>query len=225
MRNSVLITIIQLFLFTAMSMQATPDIPSLPSHLTKPTSEYKLLYERTLLEFDELNSSLSDIDQNIHLVDQKIIKVEDELIVSKDTHSTLLLELAGYDQQIGQLNELVQEVKSEYQNVVLNNPRLQNDLVTLFSRSELLLAEISQLESDFESKSNLARQLEFKLSVPHIPGWHYQDNLGWIWTTLDVYPYIYSVDRDNWLHYQQGTHDPWLYYDFHQGAWQKWWFN
>ena len=225
MRNSVLILIIHLFLFAAMSMRATPDIPSLPSDLTKPTSEYKLLYERALLELEELNSSLSDIDQNIHLVDQKIITVEDELIVSKDTDSTLLLELAGYDQQTAKLNEVVQGVKIEHQNVISNNQRLQNDLVTLFSRSELLLAEISQLESDFETKSNLVRQLEFKLSVPHIPGWHYQNNLGWIWTTLDVYPYIYSVDRDNWLHYQQGSHEPWLYYDFHQGAWQKWLFN
>ena len=225
MRNSVLILIIQLFLFAAMSMRATPDIPSLPGHLTKPTSEYKLLYERALLELEELNSSLSDIDQNIHLFDQKIITVEDELIASKDTHSTLLSELAAYDQQTVKLNEVVQGVKIEHQNVISNNQRLQNDLVTLFSRSELLLAEISQLESDFETKSNLVSQFEFNLSVPHIPGWHYQNNLGWIWTTLDVYPYIYSVDRDNWLHYQQGTHEPWLYYDFHQGAWQKWLFN
>ena len=157
MRNSVLILIIHLFLFAAMSMRATPDIPSLPSDLTKPTSEYKLLYERALLELEELNSSLSDIDQNIHLVDQKIITVEDELIVSKDTHSTLLSELAAYDQQIAKLNEVVQGVKIEHQNVISNNQRLQNDLVTLFSRSELLLAEISQLESDFETKSNLVK--------------------------------------------------------------------
>ena len=166
MRNSILIIIIQLFLFAAMSMRATPDIPSLPGHLTKPTSEYKLLYERALLELEELHSSLSDIDQNIHLVDQKIITVEDELIVSKDTHSTLLSELAAYDQQIAKLNDVVQGVKIEHQNVISNNQRLQNDLVTLFSRVNYCLPKFLNLNQILRQRVIL--QDSWNLSFPFL---------------------------------------------------------
>ena len=60
------------------------------------------------------------------------------------------------------------------------------------------------------------------LKVPHLPYWHYLDGIGWLWTAPQFHPYVYSFERDNWLFYNQGSHNPWQYFDYQSQTWEDW---
>jgi hypothetical protein len=45
------------------------------------------------------------------------------------------------------------------------------------------------------------------------------DSLGWIYTSNDVYPYLYDYSGDRWLYQDQsGVESPW-FWDFNQNEW------
>ena len=77
-----------------------------------------------------------------------------------------------------------------------------------------LLAEIDSLTSSMNEREELLADLELEiqnsieaLKVPHLPYWHYLDGIGWLWTAPQFHPYVYSFERDNWLFYNQGSHN------------------
>jgi len=51
-------------------------------------------------------------------------------------------------------------------------------------------------------------------------GWH-GDHLGWWWTGLGVYPYLYSTGLDKWIYVNisKSTQDLLQYYDYELAAW------
>jgi len=61
-----------------------------------------------------------------------------------------------------------------------------------------------------------------KLNTAHTPGWHYVPVYGWLWTSPEHYPLIYSNNREGWVYYERGTSDPWLYYDYNSEKWEQW---
>ena len=42
-------------------------------------------------------------------------------------------------------------------------------------------------------------------------------DLGWIWTSRAHYPFLYSVELDAWLLYEEGTRDPRLFFNYSSG--------
>ena len=61
-----------------------------------------------------------------------------------------------------------------------------------------------------------------KLKTAHTPGWHYVPGYGWLWTSPEHYPQVYSNARNGWLYYEPGTSEPWLYYDYTLEQWEEW---
>ena len=52
--------------------------------------------------------------------------------------------------------------------------------------------------------------------------WFWKNNhLGWLWSGLGVYPYIYSNGLGKWIYVSKtnSNKDVFTYYDFEQGDW------
>ena len=53
--------------------------------------------------------------------------------------------------------------------------------------------------------------------------WAWQENLGWWWSDLSVYPFIYSSKRMNWLYFDISKSTPReaVFYDYGMGDWVR----
>lgn len=53
--------------------------------------------------------------------------------------------------------------------------------------------------------------------------WAWQENLGWWWSDLTVYPFIYSSERMNWLYFDalKSTPQEAVFYDYGMGDWVR----
>ncbi len=49
--------------------------------------------------------------------------------------------------------------------------------------------------------------------------WSWDPDLGWLWSSETVYPYLYSATRDGYLFYMRGTSAPRSFYDFVEDEW------
>ncbi len=49
--------------------------------------------------------------------------------------------------------------------------------------------------------------------------WFFDPILGWLWTSPEIYPFIYSVEGTTWLYYQTSTTSPRLFFDFSNEEW------
>jgi hypothetical protein len=78
------------------------------------------------------------------------------------------------------------------------------------------------LENDKSKLEEDLAEAERKGSVPHTPGWHFIDGKGWLWTSPDYYPLVYSEQVDGWMYYESGSQAPWLYFDYNTESWQEW---
>jgi len=55
--------------------------------------------------------------------------------------------------------------------------------------------------------------------IPFTPDWFSIGGMGWLWTGLECYPWIYSAQAEGWLFYELGTSDPWRYFDYNAETW------
>ena len=49
--------------------------------------------------------------------------------------------------------------------------------------------------------------------------WFWQEELGWAWTTADIFPYLYQEDASGWLFYDKASSNPAILYDFQNHEW------
>lgn len=82
--------------------------------------------------------------------------------------------------------------------------------------------ERQKIEERMEHLREEIKDSPNKLKTAHTPGWHYAPGYGWLWTSPKHYPQIYSNARQGWVYYEQGTMEPWLYYDYQLEQWEEW---
>ena len=51
--------------------------------------------------------------------------------------------------------------------------------------------------------------------------WLWTPDLGWLWTTESLYPYLYSSSEGAWLWYQRGSSSPRWFYNYGTGSWES----
>ena len=56
---------------------------------------------------------------------------------------------------------------------------------------------------------------------PYTKGWFYTHDMGWLYTTPDLFPYIYKPDESTWLFFQEGTSNPRWFFNTHTQSWDK----
>ncbi len=55
----------------------------------------------------------------------------------------------------------------------------------------------------------------------HINGWHYTEDLGWIWTSQGTYPFVYRKTEfdEKWIYHLPGSSSPRYFYDYSVNNW------
>ena len=81
------------------------------------------------------------------------------------------------------------------------------------------LVEMNQRYAELEKEYE---PIAIKLAVPHLKGWHYEAEYGWLFVEVGSYPYVFSQRTDSWIYYKQGSHQPWEYFDYPSQKWIQW---
>ena len=50
--------------------------------------------------------------------------------------------------------------------------------------------------------------------------WFHQEDLGWVWTGENMFPWLYS-QQDGWINYQKDSENPRRFYFMNKGAWEE----
>ena len=51
--------------------------------------------------------------------------------------------------------------------------------------------------------------------------WIWREEFGWLWTENGVFPYLFSVDNNNWIYFYGNHQQDLVFYDYEMGNWQK----
>jgi hypothetical protein len=83
------------------------------------------------------------------------------------------------------------------------------------ARLSRLQEELAMVREENESLREIAK-------VPHLKGWHFLPNQGWVLVDPDYYPLVYQSETNSWLTYEQGSSRAWNYYNHTTEKWEEW---
>ena len=93
---------------------------------------------------------------------------------------------------------------------------------TLASQFQDLETRTTELDQEMAGARETNAELQLIAGTPHTPGWHFTPSQGWLWSSPENYPMLYSDDREGWIFYERGSNSPWLCYDYTSQSWQAW---
>jgi uncharacterized repeat protein (TIGR02543 family) len=79
-----------------------------------------------------------------------------------------------------------------------------------------------QAEFALEKLSFLPYEQEMIKSIPHAVGWFHLQEIGWMWTSPEVFPHLYLLDDQGsgkWLYFDPDTHPAVPYFDHAENKW------
>jgi hypothetical protein len=187
-----------------------------------PGNEYKKLYEETVILVDQATQILADLNQSIELSGIEFSKREKELLQIRLVKKEKESKLAEYEANLTLKNEDESVLSQNLNDLISGTQKMEEEIKLLNLQIEEFPRKLESLNQELVTVEKEIVESTRKLKVPHLPSWHYVDGKGWLWTSPSHFPYVYSSDRENWVFYDQGTHSPWLFYDYQSETWQKW---
>ena len=181
-------------------------------------SDYKKMWTAVVAQIAALEETLADKNDTIADLDQQIADLEKDLADKKESSRKINERLVTCQKECEELKVSLKLKEVE----LADKKKVVADLTVEWGESH---GRIKDLEDEIaQIKEDLA-EAERKALVPHTPDWHYIDGKGWLWTSPDYFPLVYSEQNAGWLYYELGTHNPWLYYDYNSESWQEWFSN
>jgi len=138
----------------------------------------------------------------------EIRNTEEDLAKCQAMGAKLLAELSSKEKVLGELDNNIAQLVAKRQN-------LENEILQCNQELAELSAEYTKLEEEYAP-------LAAKLAVPHVKGWHYEAEQGWLYVEVGSYPYVFSERLDAWMYYKQGSHTPWEYFNYNTQSWTAW---
>ena len=193
----------------------TPDPINLDNNYEKLLTEITQKIEETNQTKEDLLKSVTNQQTGLEKV--KVIRgeLENKLSSNQDSIDSVMKGSQSIIERIQNLTSQVSDKKSRL-TVLLS---MESSLASQFKDLEKRTAELNQEIEDAQEKSG---GLELIARTPHTPGWHFTPSQGWLWTSPENYPMIYSNDREGWVFYERGSNSPWLVYDYTSQSWQAW---
>ncbi|MBT7650729.1 MAG: hypothetical protein HN553_07120, partial [Opitutae bacterium] len=193
-----------------------------PTGTPEPLVDYIKLLREIMEEIAKVESELNDLSEQTVQKDAEIEKWESELVSINREINDARVQLADCLEECNRTREEMAQVQKETLTHNLTIVGLEGELRASAERLNSLrndrdgmVKQITKIEKDMEEATA-------KLNTAHTPGWHYVPAYGWLWTSPEHYPLIYSNDREGWVYYERGTSDPWLYFDYNSEKWEKW---
>jgi|GEM_PF-1272263 len=193
-----------------------------PTGTPEPLVDYIKLLREIMEEIARVESELNDLSEQTVQKDAEIEKLESELVSINREINEARVQLADCLEDCNRTREEMAQVQKETLTHNLTIVGLEGELRASAERLNSLrndrdgmVKQITKIEKDMEEATA-------KLNTAHTPGWHYVPAYGWLWTSPEHYPLIYSNDREGWVYYERGTSDPWLYFDYNSEKWEQW---
>ena len=184
--------------------------------------DYKLEWEKATVRLASLEEEIRKEEEKLARQDIKITtlgeeianrmaeisKTEEDLAKCQVMGAKLLAELSSKEKVLGVLDNNIVQLVAKRQN-------LENEILQCNQELAELSGEYTKLEEEYAP-------LAAKLAVPHIKGWHYEAEQGWLYVEVGSYPYVFSERLDAWMYYKQGSHTPWEYFNYNTQSWVAW---
>ena len=183
---------------------------------------FRKAYENALETLKSLRNEVADLNTTHR-------QNEDDLITGREQNEALRKVLDTKETQLKKLKE-------DNLKLVGQEKELENEVVSLEAEIAAAVERISNINQKISDSSSQFSKQEQELTtiqeenetlgeiskVPHLKGWHYLPNQGWILVDPDYYPLFYQSDTNSWLSYEQGSSRPWNYYNHTTEQWESW---
>ena len=188
-------------------------------------NDYEDLLAKTRQKIEEANQTKNDLRKSIE-------SQEIELGEIKEAKSALNEEISTTEDSIDAEEALSKTLSGRVQTLIDQVADKKNRLSDLLVMEDSLSIKFKDLETkiDLVDQETIEAQktndeLQVVAQTPHTPGWHYLSDYGWLWSSPENYPMIYSDQLQGWAFYERGSNSPWLYYDYNSESWQAWSFE
>ena len=196
-----------------------------PDPIDSQPDDYKTLLTDVNRQIEETNQTKqallqSLVHQNAELeriktagdeLENKISSAQDSIDTEAEVSKTIL-------ERVQQLSAQVTDKQSRLSGLLSMESTLDSQLQDLETRT-------IELNQEMAGARETKAELQLIAGTPHTPGWHFTPSQGWLWSSPENYPMIYSDDREGWVFYERGSSSPWLCYDYTSQSWQAWEFE
>ena len=183
---------------------------------------YKKEYEKAKLLLAELKQQTDSLKNSLLEKDRKILSLSERIDREGEALTSLKTEVANAQTEKDKLINELSEAKEANLASGRKVSKLQAELADSKTMEATLRQEVDSERSSLDKKTQEFAQIENMLSIPHLTGWHYTANQGWLFTEPGSYPLVYSDKSQSWTYYDQGTSEPWWYYHFNTESWVDW---
>ena len=171
-------------------------------------AELKKQVELSRKKLNEKESKILNLDKKIEQENTALLSVKTDLAKAEAGHRELLNELNEANQTLVVRSEKVR--------------RLKNELAQSVAMESSLRLEVESESYKLEESKAKYTQMEARSGIPHIKGWHYTPTQGWLFTEPGTYPLVFAEQSQSWMYYDQGTSQPWWYFNYNSQAWVDW---
>ena len=195
--------------FTPEPFDTQPDdYKSLLTDVNRQIEETNQTKQALLHSLGNQNTELERIKTAGDELENKISSVQDPIDTETEASKTIL-------NRVQQLSIQVTDKQSRLSGLLSMESTLASQLQDLEKRTTELIQEIT-------GARETSQELQIIAGTPHTPGWYFTPSQGWLWSSPENYPMIYSDDREGWVFYERGSSSPWLCYDYTSQSWQAW---
>ena len=211
---------------SALETPAKPRPPvGPPTGAPEPLVDYIKLLREIIEEITTVEMELKELVKLGGEKDAEIETLESELVSITARMSEARSQLKECHEDCNRTREEMAQVKKETLVQNLEITRLEGELRSSATRLGSLRKDRQEVNQRIKEIEEQMEEAESKMTSAHTPGWHYTPEQGWLWTSAEHYPLIYSNDREGWVYYERGTSQPWLYFDYNSQKWEHWFFS
>jgi peptidoglycan hydrolase CwlO-like protein len=195
--------------FTPNPIDSQPDdYKSLLTDVNRQIEETNQTKQALLQSLGNQNAELERIKTAGDELENKISSAQDSIDTETEASKTIL-------KRVQQLSIQVTDKQSRLSGLLSMESTLASQLQDLEKRT-------TELNQEITGARETSQELQIIAGTPHTPGWYFTPSQGWLWSSPENYPMIYSDDREGWVFYERGSSSPWLCYDYTSQSWQAW---
>jgi len=204
------------------SMGKAPPPIGPPTGAPEPLVDYIKLLQDMIEAIAGVETELKDLLKRGEEKDAEIEKLEGELVSITGQIDEARTQLKECHDDCNRTREEIARVEKETLSQDLDIARLEGELRASVNRLHSLRNDRDQVTAQITELEKQMEEADAKMGTAHTPGWHYVPAYGWLWTSPEHYPLIFSNEREGWVYYERGTSDPWLYFDYNSEKWEQW---
>jgi len=110
-----------------------------------------------------------------------------------------------------ELNQTIKDLTS----ALAENQSLKDQLSVALQSSEACSTEVVELRKQLEQCKTIS-------NAPYVSGWVFTREKGWIYTSAEVFPFVFLESSSTWYLYQLGSAAPRQFFNYQNQTWEEW---